>query len=499
MKTFSRFCCLLVAVCISGCFPEEHIWWSPKGDRAIVKVDGDKLHLVTADGELGEALFESASVEDWGVLSLSWLPDGSGFVCSRKRRIRTWEEIKKLIPADEVKQVESGLPDTMPTLQGQVMRVKDPSIIEKLSWFLPSNKELMVEAGIRLIWEQRPEELRSLFRKLPHGESILAELEGENTGFEVRELCWVDLDKSAKKPTQEFAPTLLEFPIMPRVSPKHHALAYLRFKEGGDDESATLCVTRMDGGQTLVAAQRVSSLNYKWMPDGRSLVFTQALGGKGDSVQSIQRVIALQESGQLMKPTHDKQPDGSLLVIEGADRLAQPKPLALAIMPSRGLQMGTTVEPLPDGRILFASQPITLPALAGPELAANLFLISADGQSLSTIPTKPGDLPTDLGWFVLSPDGKSVAIVEGSTDAVAVVELSTGKTEIVSPPHEGWECQTVPSWKSAAELTFAALDPASKTTQWMLWSAENGTRRISKKWPAASISQWLAAPKKESP
>jgi hypothetical protein len=137
--------------------------------------------------------------------------------------------------------------------------------------------------------------------------------------------------------------------------------------------------------------------------------------------------------------------------------------------------------------------------LAGPELAANLFLISADGQSLSTIPTKPGDLPTDLGWFVLSPDGKSVAIVEGSTDAVAVVELSTGKTEIISPPHEGWDCQTVPSWKSAVELTFAALDPASKTTQWMLWSAENGTRSISKKWPAAAISQWLAAPKKESP
>ncbi len=499
MKAFSRFCYMLVAVCLSGCYPEEHIWWSPKGDRAIVMTDDHKLHLVTVDGELGEALFEGASVEDWGVMHLSWFPDGSGFVCSRALRIRSWEETKKLIPADEAKQVENGLSDIMPTLQWKVTQIKDPSEVEKLSWFLPSDDKAVVEAGIRLLWEQQPEELRALFRQLPHGEPILAELEGENTGFDVRELCLVDLDKSAKKPMQEFAFSLLESPIMPRVSLKHHALAYLRFKEDGDDQSAVLCVTRVDSGQTLVVAHQVSSLNFKWMPDGRSLVFTQAPGGKADLFQSIQQVIALQESGELMKPTNEKQPDGSLLKIEGTDRLAPPKPLALAIMSNPGLQIGTTLEPLPDGRILFASQPITLPALAGPELASQLFLISADGQSLSTIPTKPGDLPTDLGWFVLSPDGKSVAIVEGSTDAVAVVEVSTGKTEIISPPHEDWDCRTVPSWRSATELTFAAVDPESKTTQWMLWSAAKGTRSISKKWPAAAISQWLAAPKAKSP
>ncbi|OYW20084.1 MAG: hypothetical protein B7Z55_07795, partial [Planctomycetales bacterium 12-60-4] len=207
---------------------------------------------------------------------------------------------------------------------------------------------------------------------------------------------------------------------------------------------------------------------------------TKSLGQPKDSLQSIQQITVMQESGALMKPSRGSR--------SGGGHLPEARLLALAIMPERA-----ALHPLPDGRILFASQPITLPVVESrPKLEPLLHLIAADGQSLSTIPTAPGDLPTDLNYMVVSPDGKRVAVVEEATDAVAVVEVSSGKTEIISAPHPNWSCETVPAWKSATELTFAALDEKTHAPCWMLWSAEKGKRSLSSQWPAAAMHDWLS-------
>ena len=161
--------------------------------------------------------------------------------------------------------------------------------------------------------------------------------------------------------------------------------------------------------------------------------------------------------------------------------------------------MGTTLQALPDGRVLFASPPVTLPALPGPEVVSQFHLISADGKSLASIPTILGDLPTDLQWFLASPDGKRVAVSEGATDAVAIVEVATGKTEIISSSESGWSSETIPAWKSATELTYVALDPVTKSPRWMLWSAEGGARCISDHWTSSATSGWMRAPKSETP
>jgi hypothetical protein len=151
---------------------------------------------------------------------------------------------------------------------------------------------------------------------------------------------------------------------------------------------------------------------------------------------------------------------------------------------------------LSDDRVLFASQPAKLPALSsGLDLEPRLFVISADGKSVSEVPTAPGDLPTNLSFFVASPDGKRVAVVESDTVAVAVVELATGKTEIVSPAQPRWGCRTMPAWKSATELTFAALDGAAGTPKWMLWEQGKGVRSISEKWPVNAVKDWLSEKK----
>lgn len=490
MKILVRCVCLLAALWLCGCYPEERIWWSPKGDRAIVAVN-DHLHLVTADGTLGEPLLGGASIEDWLVKTLAWLPDGTGFVCSRKRHVRTWEETKKLISVQESERIEAWLPMVLPTLEFEIAQIKEPGHVNGLPALMPGHDKSVFVAGLWVLYERRRDDVEKALRRLPQGEEILAALDDERGIFSVFELCLSRLDQPMETSPQGIAWGLLKLPFMPKISPKHDAVAFLQFNE--DNDAPDLRVTSLDGKTSLLVAQQISSGGFQWMPDGRMLVFTKSLGQPKGSLQSIQQIMVLQESGALMKPSHDSRPEGGRIKVETADRLPEARLLALAIMPERA-----ALHPLPDGRILFASQPITLPVVESrPKLEPLLYLIAADGRSLSTIPTAPGDLPTDLNYMIVSPDGKLVAVVEEATDAVAVVEVSSGKTEIISAPHPDWSCKTVPAWKSDTELTFAALDEKTHAPCWMLWSAKNGKHSLSSHWSAAAMHDWLSERKPE--
>ncbi len=485
MKHIARCCCLVLAVALAGCFPEERVWWSPQGDRAVVRVR-DRLHLMSADGTLSASLLGGASVKDWIALTLSWLPDGSGFVCGRSRKVAGWEATKKLIRADEVKRIEDSLPAVMPALEAVIALNKDLSGFEALVSSAPNQQRAVLAAGARVLFETRRGEVERVLRKLGEGEKIIAELAGGAAEFEVHELCVVRLDERVGAEPQSLVCMLLSAPLMPRMSPRHAALAFLELRDDAD-EVIDLKVMSLDGKASLTVEQDVSTGAFDWMPDGRALVFTRSMGKGDDSIQSIRRIIALQENGALMKPRHDAQPDGSQLKVEAPDRLPEAETLALAIMPAH-----PTLRALPDGRVLFASQPVTLPAAgAGPELAPRLYLIAKDGGAVTAIPTAPGDLPADLNFFVASPDGKRIAVVEEGTDALAIVEVSNGRTEIISAPHPGWHCETVPSWKSTTELAFAALDEKTKTPRMMLWRAGGGVRNITAQWPADAASDWL--------
>jgi hypothetical protein len=116
-------------------------------------------------------------------------------------------------------------------------------------------------------------------------------------------------------------------------------------------------------------------------------------------------------------------------------------------------------------------------------------VLSADGKKIDAVPTAPGALPTDLSFFAASADGKLAAVVESGNDAVTVVDLATGATEVVSPASPDWQCRTMPAWKAPGELTFAGLETGDP--QWMLWSKAGGLRSLSEKWPAKSTDNWL--------
>lgn len=457
----------LAALTLSGCFPEERVWWSPQGDRALVLVEG-RIHLVGADGTLGAPLTDKLSTEDVMVQTVSWLRDGSGFVCQRIRLIPRWEEAVSLISADEVKAVDLLLPAVIPLLDAAVKLAGEAKSLDDILKALPVAHPKAFAMALRRTFQQDPAKVEALLHALPHGADIVAALQKDGAAFPLNELCVFKLDATGAlaQPPASLVRSLLSPLLLPCVSPQQDMLAFLRLDQ--DEESAALELITLDGRASTSVARNVSAA-FDWMPDGRSLVFMAPIGGDGEKLQSIHRVTVVEKDGTLLNQSTRQDP----MTLATAATLNRPALQALA-----------------DGRVLFASHTVALPVLGtGTELEPRLFIISADGQSIQPVPTAPGDLPTNLAWFTAAPDGRHVAVVEGETDAVAVVELATGKTQLISPPHPRWQCRTIPAWKSAIELTFAGLH--ENTPAWMLWSEAQGLRHLSAKWPAAITAKWL--------
>ena len=467
----NRILITTAALCLVGCLPEERFWWSPQGDRAIVSVDGG-LQLTTTEGGLSP-LPVKFSKDDVLPTTVSWLPDGSGFVCQRTRRVASWEEVKTLIPAEEVESVDALMPAVMPLVEAAGKMAGEREALEAVVKALPVTGMQRFGLALHRAFQNDPDAIQRVVRSLPEGEAMLAELRKNATGFDLQEVVLFRLATPNAAPVSLLR-SLFQPLLLPKVSPTESFVAILRADH--DADTADLHVVPLNGGPSQLIAHHVSGA-YDWTPDGRTLVFMAPLGGEGEKLQSIHRLTVIEENGSLAK-------------------LGKPITLATAITLNRPV-----VQVLADGRVLFASQPVTLPATGtGPELAPRLYLIAADGSTVTPVPTALGDLPVNLGFFIASPDGKRVAVVESETDAVAVVEIDTGKTQIISPPHPRWQCRTMPAWKSATELTFAALHDGAPA--WMLWREGEPLHCISRSWSNSSTAKWLAKttdePKTES-
>ena len=466
MKTFFRILTALCLVSLTGCFPVERFWWSPDGTHAIVMAgDEPQLHLVQATGELGAPIAKLQIHGDLPV-GVAWLPDGSGFVLARTQAKATWADTKALLPADEIVEIERfalGIPHL---LQAAAAMAGNAEEVEDLLHTVSGHDRALLTAAFFQAREQQKAAVDAALLAGPKGAELLERVNAEATPYRVHEICLVKVNRERTPGEPQSVARSIREMLLPKVSPKFPAIAYC--KALSDEKNVALEVATLDG-KSRMHVRDSSAPVFDWSSDGRALIVAAAVSGGDSFVQTIRRETVLQASGALQEENRDASD------------------LAVAIMPT-----APRLCVLPDDRVLFASQPAKLPAVSGAlALAPRLYLVSADGKSISEVPTAPGDLPANLSFFVVSPDGRRVAVVESDTVAVAVVELATGKTEIISPPHEGWSCRTVPAWKSASELTFAGLDPSPGTPKWMIWKSGEGVRPLSESWPVSATQAWL--------
>ncbi|MEI6279079.1 MAG: hypothetical protein WCQ16_06825 [Verrucomicrobiae bacterium] len=462
----------LLALCLllGGCGPEERIWWSPNGQEAAVLVGG-ALYLVKPDGALGDPLTSGIADKSATPSALSWLPDGSGFVLCRQRKIARWAEMAKLLPPQEASKVEL-LARAMPTLlEGAEKLAGQPSDVEALLASLSSGDPDDFLNALLCAFQNQKKAVKRALLKLPKGAELVAELNGDSSRFTLYEICLIKLQSGREDGAPKSLARSLYVMAQPRVSPGQTAVGYIKMQA----QSPSVQISSLDGGEQLAVCE---SATFDWSPDGRSIVFAAPVGEKDGPLKNIRKVTVIQESGALMKRESDAK---------APDAMPPPVDLAMALLPDP-----PRLQALPDGRVLFASQAATFPAAgAGPESDQKLYVVSEDGKKIEAIATAPGALPASLSCFVASPDGKLAAVVDGANDAVAVVDLASGVTEVVSPAHPDWHCTTIPAWRSSAELSFAALDKPDGSPAWMLWSKAGGVRSISGKWPAQATGDWL--------
>ena len=475
-----------VALLAAGCYPEERMWWSPQGDRALVRV-GDHLHLADAAGRLGERLSWGSAKEERVMQAASWLPDGAGFVTVAELRMKSWAEVKAVIPEAEGVEVERLAAVVVPLLEAAVAAGLEPEAWEKVLEAIGSEEPLAaVGAALRARWEREPERVEGLLRQLPEGNKTVDGLRQSEEAYGVSELSVVRLKDGRVAGAQRLGVSLLQPFAQPRVSPRFEAVACLR--EGRrEKDGGTLEVRGLAGEAGAVAVDVAKGVRplFAWMADGRALVYVAPLGEAGDSLQTVNRVVALGETGTPLKPREVSTEAGAAQAAPGPDERAEPVVVGTAVSVFH-------LEALPQGGVLLATQPMKLPQ-AGEvtELAPRLYLLETEGDvSLREVPTGAGELPANLGFFRVSPDGRRVAVVESETDALAVVELESGKTRLLVEPHAGWQCRTVPQWQSASVLTYAALKDGAPV--WMAWEVESGvTRLLSEGWPKEATADWL--------
>jgi dipeptidyl aminopeptidase/acylaminoacyl peptidase len=234
-----------------------------------------------------------------------------------------------------------------------------------------------------------------------------------------------------------------------------------------------LWVVATDGGDRPAVQISDASAQYPdWTPDGASVVFARAMTPdvpSGDlQLGSLRTVTVADSNGELLQKIED-----------GSD-------LAGLIYSSL-----TRVRCLKDGRIVFATAQVVLPVASG-DLPphAELFYVWPGKQAtvsrLLTVATSI-QMGGHAEYFEVDPDESFISVPDDSGE-VRVVDLARA-TVLTSPEpvEKDFKLLTIPTWRSADELTMIAPDGAGRTKV-VLWSVSANTERtLSASWPPGAV------------
>ncbi len=451
----------LLALC-SSCEPEPHLQWAPDGRRAALLSDS-RLYLVDAEGQLSDPLGGEEGANRQLVDRFAWLPDGSSLLVQRVRLEPDWDRFAAGLPPEILDRLERLVPRVPDLLRTAVALRGDADLGELLLGSLLPGEGLFARNLVLRALERDGESVRAALTGSPEALASLEKGdEDDRAGYVFQEtlrLPWAD-PAAAEVLFRDLsmAESLQASPRHPWVARAVKTAAARRFD---------LELISLEGKPTQVLARGITRA-FAWTPDGRSLVLMRPLSPEGEgSLMKLELRPVLDEGGGFL-------PDES------------PRELAYALVP-----FAPRVAVLPDGSVLFASQPGTLPSAPGqPGQGPRLYRLPASGGEPLAIPTAEGALPMDLGYFVPSPDGRQVVVVESATDAVALVDLESGASELVTSPHRGWRTRLLPAWREAGEFTFAALDAEKRRVTWKRWR-QGKIRELSQGWPEEILKPWL--------
>jgi hypothetical protein len=439
---------------LAGCL-EKTLLWSPDGSRAAVIGQGG-LYLCDADGKLSDLLVS-------GVYRAAWLGDSQQLILAREQKATSWSEIARALGADAARAVITHA----------------ESIWEKSQtgglWSV-----LAMEIG-----GKERTKLAKIYLRERYGEALRAKVNaGEWADIKSTEVGSHELVMARIENGKITTGTLLHEGLGKvreiRVAPGDRAVAFVAetflTSEGKGEDDLQLRLARVNGtGATPVAAHVAAFPD--WTPDGRSLVYVQAMSG---SSKDDLRLGALVQREVL-------DAGGTVAVKE------EKKELAGWIFSDN-----SRVRCLRDGRILFNAAEISLPIAAEDYGEQHEQLFAADPARLATlvrlIPRKQEDkLPPTLAFFEVSPDEKQV-LFGGLGGEVAVLTLTSGEVEQVQDGVGKQTLQGQPVWRKDGEFSYTRR-AAKKDGQTPVRKAEvmlrsgGKDKRLSETWPDPMVNQ----------
>jgi len=436
MRIANTCVALLALLLAGGCRVEERMVWSPDGSRAAVLLP-QGLCLMDPNGTLSSPVANN-------VTAAAWLPNGQGLVLRREISVTNWTDAVRLLPPAEIATVESLARGMIDVMKGALAAAGgDASAVDE-KFFKPLHIEMSeyLSAILLCLRDTRPAELRQAVQGVRDWEKMLS----EPVEVKANELSILQLAGNSTRVLERTIQELGEA----HPSPDGRAVAFLR--------RSTLSVAPLDGGTNRVCVAENVVGDFDWTPDGKALVYAVRL--------------------------HEKWEANAVNLVRIERRAVEGEALPLA---SASVAFLPRVRCLTDGRVLFASLALQLPAPANAAQEARFYLVDP-AQRIETVPSPAGALPAELGSFALSPDGRQVAVVESGSDVVAVLDLASGALEVVSPKRNG-KCRTLPSWRNANELYFAALPQARP--EWLRWTKGNAPHVISRQWTDESVKNLI--------
>jgi hypothetical protein len=432
---------------LAGCVTQR-IVWSPDGKQAAVLAE-DGLYLCDGEGHLSGLLLSNASI-------VAWFKDSQRMVIGQLETCTNWNRLAAALdPAmrDAIRRQATNLLARLEAGDAQ-------QVLESESRL--DSKELLAARVLCLREEHAAASLKVLTGdpKLEKPEVQLSTLlvaRAVNGRLEIGPILAVEIG------------SIWDL----RLSPGNDALAYTtRLGEG----RAHLSVIGLSGKLPAQIVARHAAVYPDWSPDGRSLVYiapANTNSGDGDiTLGALTRREVVNEKGQIeiQKTTEE-----------------------LAGVMFNDL---TRVRCLQDGRILFSSEEWRLPVTTNdlPQ-RQQLFALDPARQSTLTALVPHGThemLPANLNYFEVSPDEKRIAF-GGDKGMVAVFALSSGNVEVVQNGTEDTGLKSIPSWRSAAELCYIAIQDAGTNrhkAEVALWQAGK-TNILSRNWPEPVRKGWL--------
>lgn len=443
----------------AGCIPEKRIVWSPNGNQAAVCTPNG-LFLIDDKGTPLPGKITGSPTR------CAWFKDGKRMIIVHAAQAKGWDDIAPLF--DEAQR-------TMIATEAKSARVRILAHNGPWNQFeLDPDNRLSPGQETAVVLYMRDKESTGLAEKLKDEWEGVAKATASIWQAQV-----FTVSAQALTPGLVLTRSLDEIRT-PKISPKETLVAFpMTAADAKNDDVALHVVSIVDPQVKLVASP--VGIDFDWSPDGRELAFvrstSQAANKNDESIQlgSLTTMAVADADGKLLPqwgPRNDL--------------------VGMLFNPVLGVRW------LHDGRILFASIEVSLPATSR-DMPRQWSLFSYDPRMPASVGRALGRdfseaLDPGLAMFEVSPNEESV-LLPSPKGRVSSYNFRSGSTTIIQgldDPDGKFRC--IPSWKSDTEISMVApvapADGAKATNEVMIWS--NGkTRTLSDGWTDEIREGWM--------